>query len=86
MDTIVIRKYEVDDYNEVNRLLVLSYKDYIKNGIIGGMKTPKISAGLVLLFFTGFIFSSLYHGIIACVIGICVHATSVILVYAMYLW
>ena len=86
MDTIVVRKYEVDDYNEVNRLLLLSYKDYIKNGIIGGMKTPKISAGLVLLFFTGFIFSSLYHGIIACFIGICVHATSVILVYAWYLW
>ena len=38
------------------------------------------------LLVSGFIFSSLYHGIIACFIGICVHATSVILVYAMYLW
>ena len=86
MDTIVIRKYKTDDYDEVNRLFVLSVKDYIKNGIIGGMKTPKISAGLIFLFFSGFIFSSLFHGIIACFFGICVHAACVILVYAMYLW
>ena len=86
MDGIVIRKYKIDDYDEVNRLFVFSFKDYIKNGIISGMKTPKISAGLIFLFLSVFIFSSLYHGIIVCFIGICVHAASVILVYAMYLW
>jgi hypothetical protein len=86
MATIVIRKYDVDDYNEVNCLFVLSFKDYIKNGIIGGMKTPKILTGLIFLFLSGFMFSSLYHGIIACFIGICVHAACVTLVYVMYLW
>ena len=85
MDTIVIRKYKVGDYDEVNRLFITSFKDYVKNGIIGGIKTRKPLYILLFLFLYGCVYS-INYGVILLFIGIFVHSACVTLVYTIYLW
>lgn len=86
MDSIIIRQYKPEDYDEVNRLFLSHFNDYIKNGIIGGMKTLKVFGSLILLLFLGSVTVSFYHGLFACFVGIIIHAISVCLCYGMYLW
>ena len=81
MDSLSIREYKPEDYDEVIRLYKSHFDNAIKIGIIDGMKTTKIYGFLIFIFFLCTAMFSLYNGIIAFFIGICIHAISVWLCY-----
>ena len=86
MDSITIRKYKPEDHKELLRVFKTHFNVAIKTGITDGMKTSKVYGFLLFLFIFTSISFSFNCGLIACLIGISVHAISVWLCYTMYLW
>ena len=86
MDSITIRKYKPEDHKELLRVFKTHFNVAIKTGITDGMKTPKFYGFSIFLFMFTSILFSFNCGLIACLIGISVHAISVWLCYTMYLW
>ena len=86
MDSITIRKYKPEDHKELLRVFKTHFNVAIKTGITDGMKTPKFYGFSIFLFIFTSILFSFNCGLIACLIGISVHAISVWLCYTMYLW
>ena len=82
---ITIRKYRPEDHAEVNKLVRDGSNGHIKNGIMIGIKKPRVSIYLFLSFLLGSIFS-FYCGILALIIGLCIHSASVYFLYMTLVW
>ena len=82
---ITIRKYRPEDHEEVNKLVRDGSNGHIKNGIMIGIKKPRVSIYLFLSFLLGSIFS-FYCGIFALIIGLSIHSASVYFLYMTLVW
>ena len=86
MNSFTIRNYKPEDHKELLRVFKSHFNVAIKTGITDGMKTPKVYGFSIFLFMFTSILVSFNCGLIACLIGLSVHAISVWLCYTMYLW
>ena len=86
MHSFTIRNYKPEDHKELLRVFKSHFNVAIKTGITDGMKTSKVYGFSIFLFIFTSILFSFKCGLIACLIGISVHAISVWLCYTMYLW
>ena len=85
MDSVRIRKYNPADYDDVCRMVHDGTSSHIKKGITIGRKNPNVIGYLICLFIFGS-FSSIMHGCIALMIGLCIHSASVYLIYKWSAW
>ena len=87
MDTIRIRKYQPEDFDEVKRLFNLSNRKFeIWFGIIKGVQTKQVYGKLIFQIFVISTLTSIYNGITAISIGACIHVICVVLFYVQCLW
>ena len=82
---ITIRKYRPEDHAEVNKLVREGSNGHIKNGIMIGIKKPRVLGYLSLLFMVGSIWS-FHSGIFALIIGLSSHSASVYFLYMTLVW
>ena len=82
---ITIRKYRPEDHAEVKKLVREGSNGHIKNGIMIGIKNPRVLGYLSFLFMIGSI-CSFYSGILALIIGLGIHSASVYFLYMTLVW
>ena len=57
MDSIIIQKYQPNNYEDVKRIFSLGMKEQISKGIKIGWKSPSVFGYLTSLFTFGYLFS-----------------------------
>ena len=85
MDSIVIQNYEPGNHEDVKRIFASGQTDMIVTGIIIGWQKLTVIGYIFFLCIFGSLFS-LYYGLLGFFFGISIHAGSVYLVFAIYIW
>ena len=63
--TIVVRKYEIKDHNDVRKIFGNGVTEHVMNGIKVSLKDASVLAKLIFIFILGSYFGSIKHGLIA---------------------
>ena len=83
MDSIIIQKYQPNNYEDVKRIFSLGMKEQISKGIKIGWKSPSVFGYLTFLFTFGYLFS-FSCGIKALAFGLFFYTGSVYSLYTLY--
>ena len=81
---VIIRKYQEDDYEDVRRIFISTrIVELAKNGILLGLKSPKVIGFLTAMFAVGSLHST-FFGILLLSFGLAAHSLMIYLYFALY--